>query len=80
MSYNNTPKRVQLPSFEGYDADDKLRQLCKWATKNLADGYCLTLDEIGKGIGLTRERVRQIEARALRKLRHPSRMKKIDEN
>lgn len=74
------PVRVSVPSFSGYDADDKLRQLCKWATKHIPDGYCLTLDEIGTAIGLTRERVRQIEARSLRKCRHPSRIKKIDEN
>ena len=36
-----------------------------------------TLEEIGKVFGVTRERIRQIEAKAIRKLRHPSRSKKL---
>jgi RNA polymerase primary sigma factor len=43
----------------------------------LSDGYDRTLEEIGKRFGVTRERIRQIEARALHKLRHPSRSKKL---
>jgi RNA polymerase primary sigma factor len=43
----------------------------------LDDGHPRTLEEIGKEIGLTRERIRQIEAGALRKLRHPSRSRKL---
>ena len=38
----------------------------------LVDGYSYTLEEVGKKFGLTRERIRQIEGRALAKLRHPS--------
>ncbi len=43
----------------------------------LIDGQQRTLEEVGKRFGVTRERVRQIEAKALRKLRHPSRSKKL---
>lgn len=43
----------------------------------LIDGTCHTLEEVGKRFNVTRERIRQIEAKALRKLRHPSRAKKL---
>lgn len=43
----------------------------------LVDGTCHTLEEVGKKFNVTRERIRQIEAKALRKLRHPSRAKKL---
>ncbi len=43
----------------------------------LIDGTCHTLEEVGKKFNVTRERIRQIEAKALRKLRHPSRAKKL---
>lgn len=43
----------------------------------LDDGRARTLEEVGKEFSVTRERIRQIEAKALRKLRHPSRSKKL---
>ncbi|MBE6640529.1 MAG: sigma-70 family RNA polymerase sigma factor, partial [Ruminococcaceae bacterium] len=43
----------------------------------LEDGRTRTLEEVGKEFNITRERIRQIEAKALRKLRHPSRSKRL---
>ena len=45
----------------------------------LVDGTCRTLEEVGNIFNVTRERIRQIEAKALRKLRHPSRSRKLKE-
>ena len=43
----------------------------------LEDGRARTLEEVGREFNVTRERIRQIEAKALRKLRHPSRSRKL---
>jgi RNA polymerase primary sigma factor len=45
----------------------------------IEDGTSKTLEEVGRVFGVTRERIRQIEAKALRKLRHPSRRKKLQD-
>ncbi len=44
----------------------------------LADGYSRTLEEVGRKFNVTRERIRQIEAKALRKMRHPTRLRKLE--
>ena len=66
-----------IPSFKG-SPEERLRKACVWVSSN-CPGRMLTLEEIGAIMGVTRERVRQIEARALRKLRHPSRMNVLGE-
>ena len=43
----------------------------------LVDGYSRTLEEVGKQFNVTRERIRQIEAKALRKMRHPTRIRQL---
>ena len=44
----------------------------------LVDGYSRTLDEVGRQFKVTRERIRQIEAKALRKMRHPTRIRQLE--
>ena len=72
LSENKSIDRV-IPVFEG-TAEERLRSACIWVSEN-SPGRQLTLEEIGQVMGVTRERVRQIEAHALRKLRHPSRIR-----
>ena len=44
----------------------------------IGDGYTYTLEEVGKIFKVTRERVRQVEAKAIRKLQHPVRARKLE--
>ena len=72
---------------EGHLLKERLREILETLTVRerqvidfrfgLSDGYSRTLEEVGRQFNVTRERIRQIEAKALRKLRHPSRMKSL---
>ena len=64
----NGPKLAPQPTKDGYYKSD-----------GVDDGRQRTLEEVGQLFGVTRERIRQIEAKALRKLRHPNRRKKLEE-
>ncbi|MBL62471.1 MAG: hypothetical protein CMI30_03580 [Opitutae bacterium] len=68
----------RIPRFRGKDSNERLRKACDWVSLH-CPGRRLTLEELGGIMGVTRERVRQIEARALRKLRHPSRLRFLRE-
>ena len=59
-----------------YSLNERERQVLDFRF-GLTDGFARTLEEVGKMFAVTRERIRQIEAKALRKLRHPSRVKKL---
>jgi hypothetical protein len=71
-------KAPKVPSFEG-SPNERLDQACIWAA-TACPGRQFTLEEIGQLMGVTRERVRQIEAKALKKLRHPARMRQLAEH
>lgn len=58
------------------DLEERERQVIELRF-GLRDGHPRTLEEVGKEFNVTRERIRQIEAKALRKLRHPSRSRKL---
>lgn len=74
---------------EGHLLKDRLREILGTLSDRerqvvdlrfgLTDGYSRTLEEVGRLFNVTRERIRQIEAKALRKLRHPSRMKTLQD-
>ena len=49
-----------------------------WGRYGLGDGYTYTLEEVGRIFKVTRERVRQIEAKAVRKLQHPVRSRQLE--
>ena len=66
----------KLPIFMGDTSGLRLCQAHRWVTEH-CPGRQLTLEEVGNIMGVTRERVRQIEAKALRKLRHPPRMREL---
>ena len=77
------PDDAALKSITNEDIDAVLHTLAPREEEvvrlrfGLRDGRCHTLEEVGSQFNVTRERIRQIEAKALRKLRHPSRSKKL---
>ena len=72
-SYQLLKEQVDDVLFTLSDREAKVLQL----RFGLEDGRSRTLEEVGRDFGVTRERIRQIEAKALRKLRHPTRSKKL---
>ena len=71
------------PSFEGQDQGgarnaQRTRARSPRAAFRLVDGYSRTLEEVGRQFKVTRERIRQIEAKALRKMRHPTRIRQLE--
>ena len=78
-----SPSSFASNSMLKYELDEVLSTLTDREKKvlqmrfGLIDGMTKTLEEVGKEFNVTRERIRQIEAKALRKLRHPSRSRKL---
>ena len=81
--HNMSPEDYTTNELLKDEIDDVLLTLTEREEKvirlrfGLEDGKARTLEEVGQMFGVTRERIRQIEAKALRKLRHPSRSKKL---
>jgi RNA polymerase primary sigma factor len=79
-----SPSRAAGVSILGEKLEEALKVLSKREERvlrlrfGLGDGYPRTLEEVGQIFNITRERVRQIEAKALKKLRHPVRLRKFE--
>ena len=69
---------IAVPAEDGPDWQTEAQSVLVLELRfGILDGRTRTLEEVGKEFQVTRERIRQIEAKALRKLRHPSRSKKL---
>ena len=73
---NGFSQRIGQPALPLESLTDRERQVVELRF-GLRDGRARTLEEVGREFNVTRERIRQIEAKALRKLRHPSRSKRL---
>ena len=75
----STPYKLQHVLCSGLMAEDRENSEAQVLRLRfgLDDGQTRTLEEVGKQFNITRERIRQIEAKALRKIRHPSRSKRL---
>ncbi len=77
------PHEVTAASFQRETIDQVLESLSESERKvlslrfGLLDGYSRTLEEVGRKFDVTRERIRQIESKALRKMRHPARIRQL---
>ena len=67
-------KKALSQSTEGLDERERKVVEMRFG---LGDGYSKTLEEVGKQFKVTRERIRQIETKAIRKMRHPTRVKHL---
>ena len=66
---NKQGDMISVPRMEGSNVNERLVNLVEWRDKNLRDWATMTLQQIGDGVGATRELIRQIEATALKKCR-----------
>jgi RNA polymerase sigma factor (sigma-70 family) len=89
MAFSGAESKSPVDEMRSKDVADKVRETLRTLTEReqrvmslrfgLDNGYPMTLDEVGKRFNITRERARQIEKKALRKLRHPCRVKVLSE-
>ena len=81
-SRNRTPRPDCGRNSGGYQRDRRASASATGRPRRsrfgLVDGYSRTLEEVGRQFRVTRERIRQIEAKALRKMRHPTRIRQLE--
>ncbi len=85
---DDTLNDIVIDEVEKHNLQEKIDEVLSFLTDQeeevlrsrfgLGESEPKTLEEIGKIFGVTRERIRQIEAKALRKLRHPSKLKQLE--